>query len=56
MAYQFYHNTRSGNDLCSCVATIEKQIKKIDGVKEVSANLALENVSISYDSDKTSPP
>ncbi|HQQ02713.1 MAG TPA: heavy metal translocating P-type ATPase [Bacteroidales bacterium] len=56
MAYQFITIPVQGMTCASCVATIEKQIKKIDGVKEVSANLALENVSISYDSDKTSPP
>ncbi|KUK57517.1 MAG: Heavy metal translocating P-type ATPase [Bacteroidetes bacterium 38_7] len=56
MVYQFITIPVQGMTCASCVATIEKQIKKIDGVNEVSANLALENVSISYDSDKTSPP
>ncbi|MBP8978310.1 MAG: heavy metal translocating P-type ATPase [Bacteroidales bacterium] len=55
MAFQFITIPVKGMTCASCVATIEKQIKKIEGVQEVSANLALENVSISYDPDKTSP-
>lgn len=41
-----------GMTCASCVARIEKTINKIDGVSNVSVNLALENVSLVLDNEK----
>lgn len=43
-----------GMTCASCVAAIEKAVKNLDGVQQVSANLALGNVSIIYDPEKVS--
>ncbi|MGC8866474.1 MAG: heavy metal translocating P-type ATPase [Bacteroidales bacterium] len=44
-----------GMTCASCVATVEKAVKSLEGIEEASANLALGNVSITYDPDKVDP-
>ena len=43
-----------GMTCASCVARIEKSLKKVDGVHEASVNLATEKVALSFDEKKTS--
>ena len=44
-----------GMHCASCAVIIEKTIKKIDGVEEISVNNGTENVKISFDETKTNP-
>ncbi len=39
----------------SCASIIERAVKKIDGVEEISVNNGTENASISFDESKTNP-
>ena len=39
-----------GMTCASCVARVEKALKKVDGISEVNVNLATEKVTLSYDS------
>jgi Cu+-exporting ATPase len=41
-----------GMTCASCVARVEKSIRKVEGVKNVSVNLATENAMIEFESDK----
>ncbi len=41
-----------GMTCASCVARVEKSIRKVDGVKNVSVNLATEKAMIEYEADK----
>jgi Cu+-exporting ATPase len=41
-----------GMTCANCVATVEKGLKKLDGVSEASVNLALERATVTYDTDK----
>ncbi len=43
-----------GMTCASCVARVEKTLKKIDGVETASVNLATEAVALSFDPEKTS--
>ena len=43
-----------GMTCASCVARVEKTLKKVDGVEIANVNLATEAVAISYDPTKTS--
>lgn len=43
-----------GMTCASCAQTVEKAIKKLQGVKEASVNLATEKLSVSYDESKLS--
>lgn len=43
-----------GMTCASCVARVEKVLKKVDGVAEVNVNLATEKVTITFDHSKTS--
>lgn len=54
MKPQFITLPVEGMTCASCVVAIEKAIKNLDGVQQVSANLALGNVSITYDEEKVS--
>lgn len=38
-----------------CSSAVEKVLRKVDGVKEVSVNLAAENASVTYNEDETGP-
>ncbi|MCX6136767.1 MAG: heavy metal translocating P-type ATPase [Ignavibacteriales bacterium] len=42
-----------GMTCASCVARVEKSLKKVDGVKTANVNLATERVSLSFDPQKT---
>lgn len=42
-----------GMTCASCVARVEKTLKKIDGVETANVNLATENVTFSFDPSKT---
>ncbi len=42
-----------GMTCASCVARIEKRLKKVDGVSSASANLATEKVDVSFDDRRT---
>ncbi len=42
-----------GMTCASCVARIEKALKKVDGVAEANVNLATEKVTLSFDEQKT---
>ncbi|MFO7447741.1 MAG: heavy metal translocating P-type ATPase, partial [Ignavibacteriaceae bacterium] len=42
-----------GMTCASCVARIERSLKKVDGINDVNVNLATEKVTLSFDSDKT---
>lgn len=44
-----------GMHCASCSSIIERTVKKIDGVKEISVNNGTENAKISFDETKTSP-
>src|SRR3989344_8504636 len=44
-----------GMHCASCASIIERTVKKIDGVKDISVNNGTENAKILYDADKTSP-
>jgi len=39
----------TGMTCANCVSTVEKGLKRLDGVKEVSVNLALERATVIYD-------
>jgi Cu+-exporting ATPase len=43
-----------GMTCASCVARVEKTLKKIDGVEIANVNLATETVALSFDPDRTS--
>ena len=43
-----------GMTCASCAQTVEKSIKKLQGVKEASVNLATEKLSVSFDESKVS--
>ena len=42
-----------GMHCASCVLTIEKSLKKVEGVSEASVNLVTEKATVEYDPDKT---
>ena len=44
-----------GMHCASCASIIERAIKKIDGVQEISVNNGTENAKISFDESKTNP-
>lgn len=44
-----------GMHCASCASIIERTVKKIDGVEEISVNSGTENAKISFDEDKTNP-
>src|ERR1035437_134308 len=44
-----------GMHCASCASIIERTVKKIDGVEEVSVNNGTENAKISFDESKTNP-
>jgi Cu2+-exporting ATPase/Cu+-exporting ATPase len=44
-----------GMHCASCASIIEKTIKKIDGVEDISVNSGTENAKISFDENKTNP-
>jgi P-type Cu+ transporter len=44
-----------GMHCASCASIIERTIKKIDGVGEISVNSGTENAKISFDASKTNP-
>jgi len=44
-----------GMHCSSCASIIEKTIKKIDGVEDISVNSGTENAKISFDESKTNP-
>lgn len=44
-----------GMHCASCASIIERTVKKIDGVENISVNNGTENAKISFDGDKTSP-
>lgn len=44
-----------GMHCASCASIIERTVKKIDGVEDVSVSSGMENAQISFDSTKTSP-
>ncbi|MFA5933757.1 MAG: heavy metal translocating P-type ATPase [Candidatus Paceibacterota bacterium] len=44
-----------GMHCASCASIIERAIKKIDGVEEISVNNGTENAKISFDETKTNP-
>lgn len=44
-----------GMHCASCASIIERTVKKIDGVKDVSVNNGTENAKISFDTTKTNP-
>jgi len=46
----------TGMTCAACAARIEKVVGKIEGVDQISVNLATEKASVSYDPDKTSLP
>ena len=43
-----------GMTCASCVARVEKSLKKIDGVEEVNVNLATEKVTLTYKENEAS--
>ncbi|HEM5430159.1 TPA: copper-translocating P-type ATPase [Streptococcus suis] len=45
----------SGMTCASCAMTVEKALGKLEGVEEVSANLATEKVTIRYSRDRQNP-
>jgi Cu+-exporting ATPase len=45
----------TGMTCANCVATVERNIKKLDGVRSASVNLASERASVEYDSSKLGP-
>lgn len=42
-----------GMHCASCVRVLEKELKKVDGVKDAVVNLATEKATVSFDSEKT---
>ncbi len=44
-----------GMHCASCASIIERTVKKIDGVEDISVNSGTENAKISYDESKTNP-
>src|SRR4030066_2412274 len=40
----------------NCVATIERNLKKIDGVEQTAVNLSSERATVGYDASKTGIP
>ncbi|MCX6757605.1 MAG: heavy metal translocating P-type ATPase [Candidatus Nomurabacteria bacterium] len=44
-----------GMHCASCASIIERTVKKIDGVQEISVNTGTESAKISYDESKTNP-
>ncbi len=42
----------TGMTCANCVSTVEKGLKKLDGVGEVAVNLALERATVTYDAEK----
>jgi len=44
-----------GMHCASCASIIEKTVKKIDGVEDISVNNGTENAKISFDESKTNP-
>jgi Cu+-exporting ATPase len=42
----------TGMTCANCVSTVEKGLRKLDGVKEASVNLATEKATVTYDADK----
>ena len=42
-----------GMTCASCVARVEKALKKVDGVQEANVNLATEKVALLFDESKT---
>ncbi|MDP2789149.1 MAG: heavy metal translocating P-type ATPase [bacterium] len=44
-----------GMHCASCVSIIERTVRKIDGVEEISVNNGTENAKISFDASKTNP-
>lgn len=42
-----------GMTCASCVARVEKALKKVDGVEDVAVNLATEKATVRYDDDRT---
>lgn len=45
-----------GMTCASCVARIERKLKKLDGVQEANVNLATERGTVSFDSEKLAVP
>ena len=45
-----------GMTCANCVATIERNLKKIDGVEQTAVNLSSERATVGYDSSKTGIP
>ena len=45
-----------GMTCASCVARVEKALKKVEGIGNVNVNLATEKVTISYDPSLTGIP
>ena len=48
--------TIDGMHCASCVASVEKSLKRLDGVADASVNLATETATINYDPNKTGFP
>ena len=44
-----------GMHCASCASIIERAVKKIDGVENISVNNGTENAKISFNVEKTSP-
>lgn len=42
----------TGMTCANCVATVERNLRKLDGVREVSVNLASERASLAFDPDR----
>jgi copper chaperone CopZ len=45
-----------GMDCPACALTIEKRLRKLEGIKEAKANYITQNVAITYDSSKIGIP
>lgn len=45
-----------GMTCASCVARVERALKKVDGVKEASVNLATEKANVTFDPQKVTVP
>ncbi len=45
----------TGMTCANCVSTVEKGLRRLDGVRDVQVNLALERASVAYESDRLSP-